>query len=214
MTLISIPGRPGRAGETTVMNSKTGQASGRQSQSTLLPLTEARIDWLKSKIRDVPDFPKPGIVFKDLTTLIKDAEALRFVVDVLADKYRPVEPAYVAGIEARGFIVGAALAYNLGIGFVPIRKPGKLPYKVQRQSYELEYGTDAVEVHVDAVDKGSRTVLIDDLLATGGTACAAYQLLTAIGADVVGIGFITELAFLSGRQKLPADVDVFTMISY
>lgn len=149
-----------------------------------------------------------------MTTLLKDPVALAFVIDVLAEKYGQRHPAYIAGIEARGFILGAALAYKLGVGFVPIRKPGKLPSKVERQSYQLEYGTDSIEIHVDAVEPGRKVVLIDDLLATGGTAGAAYQLLQTIGANVVGIGFVTELAFLSGRAKLPKDVDIFSMLVY
>lgn len=188
--------------------------SDRKAQSDLLPLTQTKIDWLKSTIRDIPDFPKPGIVFKDLTTLFGDPEAFAFVIEVLAAKFQPLEPAYIAGIEARGFILGAALAYRLGIGFVPIRKPGKLPYKVVSQSYQLEYGTDSVEVHVDAAQMGDKVVLIDDLLATGGTASAAYDLLKNIGADVVGIGFVTELGFLPGRDRLPKDVDVYSMITF
>ncbi len=177
-------------------------------------MAQSKIDWLKSTIRDIPDFPKPGIIFKDLTTLLNNAEAFAYVIDVLAAKYQPMQPAYIAGIEARGFIIGSALAYKMGTGFVPVRKPGKLPYQVERQSYQLEYGSDSVEVHVDAVPDGSTVVLVDDLLATGGTALAAYQLLGKVGANVVGIGFVTELSFLSGRCKLPANVDIFSMLSF
>lgn len=158
--------------------------------------------------------------------MLKDAEAFAFVIDALAAKYGPLKPAYIAGIEARGFILAAAVAYKLGIGFLPIRKPGKLPYNVEKITYELEYGTDSLEIHIDAVEvdvdavdtgvieRGKSVVLIDDLLATGGTAQAAYQLLTNVGAKVVGIGFITELAFLNGRQKFPKDVELFSLISY
>ncbi len=153
-------------------------------------------------------------MFKDLTTLLGNAEAFAYVIDVLAEKYKQLQPAYIAGIEARGFILGAAVAYKLGIGFVPIRKKGKLPYKVERQTYDLEYGTDAVEIHIDAVERGANVVLIDDLLATGGTASAACQLLRTVGANVVGIGFVTELGFLSGRERLPKDVDLFSMLTY
>lgn len=194
------------------------------TQSNCLPLTTTKSDWLKSKIRDIPDFPKPGIVFKDLTTLLKDAEAFSFVIDALAEKYEKLNPAYIAGIEARGFILGASLAYKLGIGFLPIRKPGKLPYKVEKIAYELEYGTDALEIHVDAVDidavdtgaveKGKSVVLIDDLLATGGTAVAASKLLTAVGAKVIGVGFVVELGFLGGRKKFPSGTDIFSLISF
>ncbi len=153
-------------------------------------------------------------MFKDLTTLLSNAEAFAYVIDILSEKYRSLEPAYVAGIEARGFILGAAVAYKLGIGFIPIRKKGKLPYKVERQTYDLEYGTDSVEVHVDAVERGAKVVLIDDLLATGGTASAACQLLRTVGADVVGLGFVTELGFLPGRQRLPKDVEAFSMLTF
>lgn len=179
-----------------------------------LPLTDEKVEWLKATIRDIPDFPQPGIVFKDLTTLLQNAEAFSFVIDALTSHCAKFEPNMIAGIEARGFILAPAVAYKLGIGFVPIRKPRKLPYKVESVSYDLEYGKDAVEVHVDAVAKGHRVVLIDDLLATGGTAGAAHELLTKIGANVVSIGFISELSFLNGRNKLPKDVDVFSLISY
>ena len=192
-------------------NSRTEQLS---QQKTPARLTPDKIDWLKSKIRDIPDFPKPGIIFKDLTTLLKDPEPFKFVIDVLADKYRGSKPAYIAGIEARGFILASALAYKLGAGFVPIRKPGKLPYKVEKVSYDLEYGTDAIEIHVDAIEKGKSVVLIDDLLATGGTAAAACKLLTGIGANLVGVGFVVQLGFLPGREKLPQDIDIFSMIEY
>jgi adenine phosphoribosyltransferase len=162
----------------------------------------------------VTDFPKPGIIFKDLTTLFNDSEAFEYVIDVLAAKYEPLAPTYVAAIEARGFILGAPLAYKLGVGFIPIRKPGKLPAAVHRFSYDLEYGSDAVEIHQDAAKNGERVVLVDDLLATGGTANAAYQLLKGIGSEVVGIGFVTELGFLPGRARLPADIDIFSLITY
>lgn len=185
-----------------------------KKQSNLFPLDKTKADWLKSKFRDVPDFPKPGIVFKDLTTLLNDAEAFTLTIDALAAKYANLEPKFIAGIEARGFILGSALAYKLGSGFIPIRKPGKLPAKVLRQPYALEYGEDSVELHVDSCNKGDKVVLIDDLLATGGTASAACQLLQAIGADVVGIGFVTELSYLTGRQKLPSAIDVYSLISF
>lgn len=179
-----------------------------------LPLKADAQDLLKSKIRDIPDFPKPGIIFKDLTPLLKDVEAFTFAIQALTEKCRSLNPKYIAGIEARGFILGPIIAYNLGVGFVPIRKPGKLPYEVQKLEYALEYGTDCIEVHADAVDKDDRIVLIDDLLATGGTAGAAYKLMKVLGANVVGIGFIVELAFLSGRNQLPKDAEIFSLISY
>ena len=193
------------------MNSQT---KGACNGDLVLPLNESREEWLKSKIRDIPDFPKPGIVFKDLTTLLKDAEAFQFVIDVLVEKCKGYQPEVIAGIEARGFILASAIAYALNIGFVPVRKPGKLPYKVERLQYDLEYGSDSVEVHIDAVSKGERTILIDDLLATGGTATAAHKLLTKVGADVVATGFIVELSFLAGRQRLDSQGQVFSLISY
>jgi adenine phosphoribosyltransferase len=192
-------------------------------KTNCLPLNSSKLDWLKGKIRDIPDFPKPGIIFKDLTTLLKDAEAFHFIIDALAEKYAPLKPSYIAGIEARGFILGSALAYKLGVGFLPIRKPGKLPYRVEKISYDLEYGQDTLEIHIDAiapepttaaVEPGKRVVLIDDLLATGGTAVAAGQLLTSIGADLVGVGFVVELGFLEGRRKFPSGVDIFSLLNY
>jgi adenine phosphoribosyltransferase len=179
-----------------------------------LPLPSEKIDWIKEAIRDIPDFPKPGIIFKDLTPLLKDVPRFKFCVDALAEKCRQLKPDYIAAIEARGFLLGPTIAYELGLGFVPIRKPGKLPYKVQKLEYALEYGSDCVEVHADAVEPGKRVVVIDDLLATGGTADAATRLITAVGGKVVGVGFIVELEFLSGRKKLSGDADVFSLISY
>jgi adenine phosphoribosyltransferase len=179
-----------------------------------LPLSTEKQDWIKSKIRDIPDFPKPGIIFKDLTPLLKDVDAFTFAIDALTEKCRALNPKYIAGIEARGFILGPIIAYKLGVGFVPIRKPGKLPHVVQKLEYALEYGTDCIEVHADAVEKNDRVVLIDDLLATGGTAGAAYKLMQVLDANVVGIGFVVELAFLNGRTKLPQDAEIFSLISY
>lgn len=186
-----------------------------KAQSDLaLPLTTEKSDWLKSTIRDIPDFPKPGIIFKDITTLLKDPEAFKFALDVICEHIRPMNVDYIVGIEARGFILGSVVAYNLNKGFIPIRKPNKLPHKVEKVTYDLEYGTDTVEIHMDAVVKGQRVALVDDLLATGGTAGAAYKLLEKLGAEVATIGFITELAFLDGRAKMPKNVDVFSLISY
>lgn len=179
-----------------------------------LPLAAEKKDWIKEAIRDIPDFPKPGIIFKDLTPLLKDVPRFKFVIEALTEKCRQLKPDYIAGIEARGFLLGPTIAYELGIGFVPIRKPGKLPYKVQKLEYALEYGTDCVEVHADAVEAGQRVVVIDDLLATGGTADAARRLMAAVGGEVVGIGFIVELEFLSGRKKLGDGADIFSLISY
>jgi len=183
-------------------------------QAKFKPISPDKAEWLKGKIRDIPDFPKPGIVFKDLTTLLKDQEAFGYVVDVFAEQYGPLNPKYVAGIEARGFILGSALANKLKVGFIPVRKPGKLPARVVTQSYQLEYGTDRLEVHEDCVAKGDRVVLIDDLLATGGTAGAAYSLLTKVGADVISLGFVVELGFLNGRSKMPPGVECNSIICF
>ena len=157
---------------------------------------------LRTKIRDIPDFPKAGIVFKDIMPLLADAAALRETVRRLADWARPREIDYVVGAEARGFILGAALAYELECGFVAARKPGKLPYTTVGAKYALEYGFDALEMHVDAVPKGSRVLVHDDLLATGGTAKAKIDLVEQLGAEVVGLAFVVELSFLGGRDKL------------
>ena len=183
-------------------------------QATLNPVSPEKAEWLKSKIRDIPDFPKPGIVFKDLTTLLKDKDAFSYAIDLFADYYADLKPQYVAGIEARGFILGPAIAHKLNVGFIPVRKPGKLPARVVSQTYQLEYGTDTLEVHEDCVSKGEKVILTDDLLATGGTASAAYDLLTKVGAVVVSIGFVVELTFLNGRSKLPKGVDCYSIISF
>jgi adenine phosphoribosyltransferase len=157
---------------------------------------------LRTKIRDIPDFPKPGIVFKDIMPLLADAKALQAAVDDLAEWARPLEIDYVVGAEARGFILGSALAYTLGCGFIAARKPGKLPYLTVGAKYALEYGFDALEMHVDAVPKGARVLVHDDLLATGGTAKAKFVLVEQLGAEVVGLAFVVELTFLGGRDKL------------
>lgn len=169
---------------------------------------------VKAIIRDIPDFPKPGIIFKDITTAIKDPEAFRRIINFLTEAYKDAGIDYIAAIESRGFIFGAPLAYNLGAGLVIIRKPGKLPAKVEQVSYELEYGTDTVEIHSDAIEPGKKVLLIDDLLATGGTAGAACELIKKIGGDPVGIAFVVELAFLNGRNKLPKDIKVTSMVEY
>ncbi|HEY0389829.1 MAG TPA: adenine phosphoribosyltransferase [Gaiellales bacterium] len=160
-----------------------------------------RVD-LRSKIRDIPDFPKPGIVFKDIMPLLADAQALQAAVDDLAEWAQPLEVDYVVGAEARGFILGSALAYRLGCGFIAARKPGKLPYLTVGAKYALEYGFDALEMHVDAVPRGARVLVHDDLLATGGTAKAKIDLVEQLGAEVVGLAFVVELTFLGGRDKL------------
>lgn len=196
----------------------TSQTSNLNLAKLDLPLDAEQDKWLKSTIRDVPDFPKEGIVFKDLTTLLQDATALKFVLETLSNHSKKCKPDVIVGIEARGFILAPAVALALGVGFVPIRKPKKLPCKVERIEYALEYGTDTLEVHADALSHGKRVVIIDDLLATGGTAKAAYDLITKIGGTVAGMGFITELAFLEGRKILQdaagKDTDVFALIQF
>jgi adenine phosphoribosyltransferase len=168
---------------------------------------------LKSLIRDIPDFPKPGIMFRDITTLLSDPQGLQYTVDTLTDKCADLGVDYVAGIESRGFIFGMPMAYKLGSGFVPVRKKGKLPAAVHAVEYELEYGTDRLEVHQDAWATGSRVLIVDDLLATGGTAQATAQLVEKAGGELVGFGFIVELGFLEGRQKLP-DVPIVSLVHY
>jgi len=160
------------------------------------------MDDLKKMIREVPDFPKKGILFYDITTLLKDKAGFKKVIDVLTDQIRPLRPDSVLGIEARGFIFAPALAYNLGAGFVPIRKPKKLPAETERISYELEYGMDTLELHKDAVKPGMRVVIADDLLATGGTALASVRLVEKLGGDVVAVSFVIELEALRGRDRL------------
>jgi adenine phosphoribosyltransferase len=168
---------------------------------------------LKKLIREVPDWPKPGILFYDITTLLKDNQGFRALIDNLYDHYHGKPIDLIAGIEARGFIFGPALAYRLGAGFVPIRKPKKLPSKTAVETYELEYGTDSLEIHQDAVQKGQRVLVCDDLLATGGTAAASVRLIRKLGGDVMGCGFAVELTFLHGREKLQ-DVDVYSLLQY
>ena len=168
---------------------------------------------LQRFIRDVPDFPKPGILFKDITPMLGNAAAFSGCLDLLAKEITVYQPTYLAGIESRGFIFASALANKLGVGFVPMRKPGKLPWKTKRQSYALEYGTDAIEVHEDAVPPGARVVVVDDLLATGGTANAAIQLLRGCGAEVVAAAFVIELGFLQGRQRLEMP-QIISLITY
>jgi len=167
---------------------------------------------IKRLIREIADFPKPGIGFKDITPVLADGEALHWIVDRLADRYRG-RVDVVVGIESRGFIAGAPVAYALGVGLAVVRKPGKLPYDTHSVSYELEYGGDSLEIHVDAIRPGQRAVIIDDLLATGGTARAALELAKKVGADVVECGFIIELGFLNGAGQL-APTPVFSLIRY
>jgi adenine phosphoribosyltransferase len=171
------------------------------------------MDELKKLIREVPDYPRPGILFYDLTTILKDKTGFHSLVDQLCDHYDGHTIDLVAGIEARGFIFAPALAYRLGAGFVPVRKPKKLPAKTRSVSYALEYGFDALELHEDAVTPGARVIICDDLLATGGTAAATVKLVELLGGKVEGLAFAVELTFLKGRAKLPG-LDVFSLIQY
>jgi adenine phosphoribosyltransferase len=168
---------------------------------------------LRDRVRDVPDFPSPGIVFKDLMPLIADSEYFAETIKRLADWARPREPDYVLGAEARGFIFGGALAYELDAGFIAARKPGKLPRETVEATYELEYGTDSLHAHRDAVPRGGRVLILDDVLATGGTARATVELVESLGGVVVGIVFVIELAFLEGRKRLEG-YDVHSLITY
>jgi adenine phosphoribosyltransferase len=168
---------------------------------------------LEARIRDIPDFPKRGIVFKDIMPLLADPESLRDTVERLAEFAEPREPDLILGAEARGFILGAALAYRLGCGFVAARKPGKLPWRTISAKYALEYGFDALELHADAITSGARVLIHDDLLATGGTARAKVDLVEQLGGTVVGLAFVIELQFLDGREKL-AGYDVFSLVQY
>jgi adenine phosphoribosyltransferase len=167
----------------------------------------------KALIREVPNFPKPGILFYDITTLLKDPQALRSIVDELADRYREKEISKIIGIESRGFIFGSALAYRLGVGFVPVRKPGKLPADIFEVKYNLEYGANSLAIHRDAVGVGEKVLIVDDLLATGGTAAATVNLVRQLGGEIVGLAFLIELTSLRGREQLNG-CDVHTMITY
>ncbi|QDZ39854.1 adenine phosphoribosyltransferase [Euhalothece natronophila Z-M001] len=170
---------------------------------------------LKALIRDIPDFPKPGIIFRDITTLLRDREGLRYTIDTLSDKFQKANliPDYVIGIESRGFLFGPSLAYQFNAGFVPVRKPGKLPAAVHSMEYDLEYGKDKVEMHQDALPPNSKVVIVDDLIATGGTAKATADLVNKIDCELLGFGFIIELKDLEGRNKLP-DVPIITLVDY
>ena len=168
---------------------------------------------LKKKIREVPDFPKLGILFYDLTTLLKDREGLRSVMDILTEEYKEKEIDRVVGIESRGFIFAPVLAYNLNAGFVLVRKKGKLPAESISASYDLEYGQDVLEMHKDAIEPGQRVLIVDDLIATGGTAAATAQMVRELGGEVVGLAFVVELGFLKGRDKLDG-FDIFSVLQY
>ena len=168
---------------------------------------------LKSIVRDIPDFPQPGIVFRDITTLLKNPQALRYTIDAMGDRCGELAPDYVLGMESRGFLFGVPLACRLDAGFIPVRKSGKLPASVYSIEYELEYGTDRLEIHQDAIEPGSRVLIVDDLIATGGTAAATAQLITQAGGEAIGFGFIIELTALGGRNKLPS-VPIVSLVEY
>jgi adenine phosphoribosyltransferase len=173
----------------------------------------ADVGWLKDRVRDIPDFPQAGVVFRDLTPLFADADALATAVNALAEEFADRRVGKVVGIEARGFILAAPVAVRLGAGFIPVRKAGKLPWQTVRASYELEYGVDSLEAHSDAVSGADRVLIIDDVLATGGTAAATVDLVEQLGATVVGLGFVIELAFLGGARKL-AGREYHALLSY
>ncbi len=181
--------------------------------STQKPTKPVDCDGLKKLIREVPDFPKKGILFYDITTLLKDKLGFALLIDALSEHYIGKEIDLVLGMEARGFIFGPALAYRLNAGFVPVRKPGKLPAETEKVSYDLEYGSNSLEVHKDAIKKGERVLIVDDLLATGGTAVATAKLASGLGAQIAGLAFVVELDFLKGREKL-GNYDVFSLLRY
>jgi len=172
-----------------------------------------RVTQLKKLIREIPDWPKPGILFYDITTLLADADGFGVLIDQMSEHWESTGIDAVVGIEARGFIIGPALAYHLRAGFVPVRKPAKLPWHTEEVTYDLEYGTDTLQIHADALTSGMRVLVCDDLLATGGTAAAAIELCRKLGADVVGAAFAVELEFLNGRSRLPG-VDVRSAIAF
>ena len=183
-------------------------------QSKTVPIKSGvNCEPLKKLIHEVPDFPKKGILFYDITTLLKDKLGFATLIDALAEYYLPKEVDLILGMEARGFIFGPALAYRLNAGFVPVRKPGKLPAATAKVEYQLEYGSNALEVHKDAIQNGQRVIIVDDLLATGGTAPATVKLATSLGAEIAGLGFVVELDFLKGREKLKG-YDVFSLLHY
>lgn len=168
---------------------------------------------LKSYVRDIPDWPKEGVVFKDITPLLGNRDSFKYAIDAIADHYKDKQIDMILGAEARGFIIASALAYRMGCGFIPARKPGKLPYNTLSAEYELEYGTDALEMHEDAIKPNERVLVVDDVIATGGTAAAKVRLVEQLGGEVMGIAFLIELAFLNGRDKLNG-YDVYSLIKY
>ncbi|MBV9462918.1 MAG: adenine phosphoribosyltransferase [Verrucomicrobiae bacterium] len=176
-------------------------------------MNNALLDRIASEVRDVPDFPKKGITFKDITPVLARGQLFRLAVNTLSDRHHAHNLDYVLGIDARGFIFAGAVAYKLGIGFIPVRKKGKLPYKTHAIDYELEYGTEVLEIHQDALRPGAKVLIVDDLLATGGTAAAAAELVTKLGAEVIEISFLIELEFLMGRRRL-RNYKVFSALKY
>jgi adenine phosphoribosyltransferase len=179
----------------------------------MTPKVSVDCEPLKQLIREVPDFPKPGILFYDITTLLRDKRGFATLIDTLSKHYLEKDIDLVLGMEARGFIFGPAVAYRLNAGFVPVRKPGKLPAATAKYDYALEYGTNTLEIHKDAIQKGQRVIIVDDLLATGGTAEATTKLAASLGADIAGLGFVVELDFLKGRDKLEG-YDVYSLLHY
>ena len=171
------------------------------------------VEDLKKVIRNVPDFPKKGIVFRDITTLLGDSDAFRYVIDAMMERYKQKKIDYIVSVESRGFIFGAVLAYLLGCGMAPVRKKGKLPYETHEATYDLEYGSDTLEIHKDAFGSGKKVLILDDLLATGGTTKAAVDLVRKLGGEVVEAAFVIELTFLKGREKL-AEIPVFSLVKY
>lgn len=176
--------------------------------------TTLSIEDVKEKIRAVPNFPKEGIIFRDITTGIKDARAMRYMIDYLCEQYKDFKIDYIAGIESRGFIFGMPMAYKIGCGFIPIRKPNKLPAETISESYGLEYGTDTIEIHKDSIEKGANVLVVDDLLATGGTAAAACNLVRKVGGNLIGACFLIELNELGGRKKLQDCGKIVSMLQY
>ena len=171
-------------------------------------------EYVKSKIRNIVDFPVKGIIFRDITTACKDAKALKYIIEYLTEQFKDKKIDYIAAVESRGFVFGSALACNINAGLVLIRKPGKLPAEVVSQDYQLEYGTDKIEMHKDAIEKGKKVLIIDDLLATGGTVEAACKLIKKVGAIPVACAFVIELQDLKGREKIDSDVEVVSMLKY
>lgn len=172
------------------------------------------MDKLKKIVREIPDYPKPGILFYDITTLLKNGPAFKQVIDILSKRYRNKGINKILGIDSRGFIFAPCVAYNLEAGFVPVRKKGKLPAETLSIDYDLEYGSNTIEIHKDSLEPGERVVIIDDLIATGGTAAATAKMVKELGADLVEMAFMIELTFLKGRENLPADTEVFSILQY